>query len=83
MVKGKSGKKSVRGWAALVLVLYALVLGVLPWFVTRIIFEHGSWLARFIVYMAVLTAVAYGIRAYKADLYVYRWIKQRFGVRVF
>ena len=79
----KSNPWPARGWAAAVLALYIVVMGILPVYATQSIFIHGIWLAKFIVYITVVISVAYGIRSYKVDLFIYRWIKSRYGVKIF
>ena len=79
----KSNPWTAKIWAAAVLALYIVAMGVLPVYATQVIFKNELWLAKFIVYMTVVIAVAYGIRTYKADLFLYRWIKSRYGVKIF
>ena len=69
--------------ALMVFIFYALLCLVIPVFFTNIVFKYGQWLAWFIVYLASAAAVAYAIKDYQIDRFINRWMRKKFGVRIF
>ena len=69
--------------AAGVLIFYFLILFLMPVYFTSVIFQHGEWLAKVIVYFSVMIMVGLGIKEYRIDLGIYQWLKKKFGVRIF
>ncbi len=69
--------------ALMVVLFYALICLVIPAFFTQIIFKHGQWLAWCIVYLATAMAAGQAIKDYKVDRFINRWMRKKFGVRIF
>ena len=79
----KSKSHVGAGWAGAVLCFYIFLLFGVPVYTTNLIFKHDLWVAKVLIYLVSAMAIAYSIKIYKVDLWIYRWVKKRFGVRIY
>jgi len=68
---------------SVILMIWVSTFFVVPAFVTRLMFTHSAWLAKFIVYFVILFALGKAVVDNKIHLKFYLWIKRRFGIRIY
>ena len=78
-------KKTLVSWivAVGIFLLMLFVVFVVPVLCTKIIFQYGQALPRFLVYLSVMMTVMYCISEYGVHKWLASWYERRFGIRLF
>ena len=69
--------------AAVIFSAWIAAFFVIPAYVTRMMFVHGEWVAKLLVYFVVLLALGKAVTDNKVHLQFYLWIKRRFGIKIY